>query len=91
MIGLTCEICGERFDVAVQEGPSRDIEAADWVAAHTCGGRILADDGEVIRRAFALGDHPQGREADSSVREDEMKSKHDKRWRRAVKTEACSG
>ena len=56
MIGLVCEICGERFDVAVQEGPSRDIEAADWVAAHTCGGRILADDGEVIRRAFALGD-----------------------------------
>ena len=56
MIGLTCEICGERFDVAGQEGPSRDIEAADWVAAHTCGGRILADDGEVIRRAFALGD-----------------------------------
>ena len=27
MIGLACEICGERFDVAVQEGPSRDIEA----------------------------------------------------------------
>ena len=24
--------------------------------AHTCGGRVLADDGEVIRRAFALGD-----------------------------------
>ena len=56
MIGLTCEICGERFDVAVHEGPQRDIEAADWVAAHACGGRILADDGEVIRRAFALGD-----------------------------------
>ena len=56
MIGLTCEICGERFDVAVQEGPSRDTGAADWVVAHACGGRILADDGEVIRRAFALGD-----------------------------------
>ena len=56
MIGLTCEICGERFDVAGHEGPQRDIEAADWVAAHACGGRILADDGEVIRRAFALGD-----------------------------------
>lgn len=56
MIGLTCEICGERFDVAGQEGPQRDSEAADWVMAHACGGRILADDGEVIRRAFALGD-----------------------------------
>ena len=56
MIGLACEICGERFDVAGKEGSSRDTGAADWVAAHTCGGRILADDGEVIRRAFALGD-----------------------------------
>ena len=53
MIGLTCEICGERFDVAAHEGPQRDPEAADWVAAHTCGGRILADDGEVIRRALS--------------------------------------
>ena len=56
MIGLTCEICGERFDVAGHEGPSRDAEAADWVVSHHCGGRIMADDGEVIRRAFALGD-----------------------------------
>lgn len=56
MIGLTCESCSERFDVAVQEGSSRDIESADWAVAHTCGGRILADDGEAIRRAFALGD-----------------------------------
>ena len=30
MIGLTCEICGERFDVADQEGPQRDSGAADW-------------------------------------------------------------
>ena len=56
MIGLVCEICGERFDVSGHEGPQRDHEAADWAIAHSCGGRILADDGEVIRRAFALGD-----------------------------------
>ncbi len=37
MIGLACEICSERFDVAGQEGPSRDVEAADWVMV--IGGR----------------------------------------------------
>ena len=43
MIGLTCEICSERFDIAGHEGPSRDAEAADWVVSHHCGGRIMAD------------------------------------------------
>ena len=90
MIGLTCEICSERFDVAGKEGPQRDSGAADWVMAHTCGGRILADDGEVIRRAFALGDI---RKAVKRIRAGggEMKSKHEKHWRSAVKAEACSG